>query len=169
MNITSKLTIGAAMIFLFGAGDTVVAQSASEPARLKTQLGQRDLGEIEHLEYEWNLINEISDAEGKHRLLADDSYHVGPSGRLYNKLQDVQEARLSYERKQNDKSITKFYFQNRKIRLYRDVAVVTATGWSIVTRDSVERRGGFFRVVHVWEKRDERWQLVVDQVTGVTN
>lgn len=156
------------MIFLFAAGETVVAQSASGPKRLKAQSRQGDLHEIERLEAEWNRIHEVSDAEGKARLLAEDSYHVGPSGRLYNKQQDVEEARLAFERKQNDKSITKFYFENRKIRLYKDVAVVTATGWSIVTRNGVERRGRSFRGVGVWEKRNGRWQLVVDQVTGVT-
>ena len=128
-----------------------------------------DLRAIEALEMEWNRANEVSDAEAKRRLLAEDSYHVGPSGRLYNKQQDVEEARLAYERKQNDKSITKFYFENRKIRLYKNVAVVTATGWSIVTRDGVERRGRSFRGVGVWEKRGGHWQLVVDQVTGVAN
>lgn len=163
----SKLGLLAVAIFLFAACGNAIAQCEGQPNDEAAILRQRDLREIERLEDEWNRINEVSDAGGKDRLLADDSYHVGPSGRLYNKQQDVQDARFSYERKQKDGSITKFYLQNRKIRLYSDVAVVTATGWSIVTRDGVERRGGAFRVVHVWEKRDARWQLVVDQVTGV--
>ena len=156
------------MILLFAAGETVLAQSGSKTGRSKAQSRQRDLREIERLEAEWTRIHEVSDADAKAQLLAEDSYHVGPSGRLYNKQQDIEEARLAYARKQNDKSITKFYFENRKIRLYKDVAVVTATGWSIVTRNGVERRGRPFRVVGVWEKRNGRWQLVVDQVTAVS-
>ena len=168
MKMKSKLQILAVMIFLFAACETVASQSSSRANRLEAQSRARDLREIERLEEEWNAINEVSDVEGKNRLLAEDSYHVGPSGRLYNKQQDLEDARLSYARKQKDQSITKFQIENRKIRLYRDVAVVTATGWSIVTRNGeFGRRGGSFRVVHVWEKRDGRWLLVVDQVTGI--
>jgi ketosteroid isomerase-like protein len=164
----SNLQIITVMIFLLAASETVAAQSASRPNRLEAPSRTRDLRQIERLEDEWNVINEVSDADGKNRLLAEDSYHVGPSGRLYNKQQDVEDARLSYVRKQKDQSITKFQIENQKIRLYRDVAVVTATGWSIVTRNGeFGHRGGSFRVVHVWEKRDGRWLLVVDQVTGI--
>jgi uncharacterized protein (TIGR02246 family) len=169
MKMKSKLQILAVMISLFAAGEPVLAQSGSKTDRSKAQSRQRDLREIERLEAEWTRINEVSDAEGKARILVEDSYHVGPSGRLYNKQQDVEDARLSYERKQKDGSITKFYFENRRIRLFRDVAVVTATGRSIITRDGVERRGRAFRVVHVWERRNGRWQIVVDQVTGISN
>jgi len=55
------------------------------------------------------------------------------------------------------------------VRVYKYVAVVTGTGWSITTKDGKERRGGSLRSLHVWEKRYGRWQLVVDQVTGVAN
>ena len=134
-----------------------------------TPADSADLREIERLEAEWNRINEISDAEGKQRLLADDSYHVGPSGRLYSKLQDIEAARVSYARKQSSNSILKFFITNQKIRLSENVAVVTATGWSVTTTNGQQRRGKPFRVVHVWEKRDRGWQIVVDQVTAVSN
>lgn len=62
-----------------------------------------DLHEIERLEIEWNRVNEVSDAEGKQRLLADDSYHVGPSGRTYTKAQDVAAMEASYKQKQESK------------------------------------------------------------------
>ena len=166
MNIESKLVLVVVTVLLFAACETIVAQGSAQADRQGAGSREADLREIEVLEDEWNRINEVSDAEGKRRLLADNSYHVGPSGRLYNKQQDIEDARLSYERKQRDKSITRFHIENRKIRLNRDVAVVTATGRSIVTRDGLERRGRPFRAIHVWEKRNGRWQLVVDQVTG---
>ena len=53
--------------------------------------------------------------------------------------------------------------------MYKDVAVVTATGTSITTRDGQKRKGGSFRVINVWEKRDGDWLLLVDQVTGMAN
>ena len=125
--------------------------------------------EIEQLEIEWNAINERSDPDGKRRLLTDDSYHVGPSGRLYNKAADVAAARTSREQKLVSNAVTRFIIEDRRIRLYDDVAVVTGTGASVVSRNAEERPGSRFRFVHVWEKRDGRWQLSVDQVTGVKN
>src|SRR5688500_13910912 len=92
-----------------------------------------DLREIERLETEWNWINEVSDVEGIGRLLADDSYHVGPSGRLYTKGQDIEAQRASRERKESAGSTLRFIVSNQKIRLFNDVAVVTATGSSVTT------------------------------------
>jgi uncharacterized protein (TIGR02246 family) len=128
---------------------------------------QNDRREIERLENEWNIINEVSDAEGKTRLLAEDSYHVGPSGRLYNKQQDVGAMISSRQQKRSTNSTVKFLMSNQRIRMYKDIAVVTATGTSINTRDGQERTGGSFRVIHVWEKRDGKWLLSVDQVTAI--
>jgi ketosteroid isomerase-like protein len=128
-----------------------------------------DLRAIERLEVEWNRANEVSDVESKRRLLAEDSYHVGPSGRLYTKQQDIEATELAYRQKRAPTAVLKFSVENQKIRLHKNVAVVTATGWSVTTKDGKERRGGSFRSLHVWEKRAGRWQLVVDQVTGVAN
>ena len=148
---------------LLSATLAVWSQQDEHPSNLR----DTDLRSIERLEDDWNRMNEVSDVEGKGRLLASDSYHVGPSGRLYNKRQDIEDTRLAYDRKQADKSITKFSVENRRIRLNGNVAVVTATGRSSVTRDGQERRGNPFRVVHVWEKREGQWFLIVDQVTAV--
>jgi uncharacterized protein (TIGR02246 family) len=167
MKTISKLRILAVIIFLFAAGGSVAAQSASEPKQLKDQSRQREFAEITQLEMEWNTINEISDAEGKERLLTDDSYHVGPSGRLYNKAQDVEAMVTSRQQKQSTNSSVRFLTSNQRIRIYKDVAVVTATGASITTRDGQERKGASFRVIHVWEKREGVWLLAVDQVTAI--
>ena len=158
-------------IILFGTATTTVAQDTTESNPAGTSASrERDRQEIERLEAEWNAINEVSDAEGKRRLLAEDSYHVGPSGRLYNKALDIEAARLSYKQKQASNAITKFEITDLRIRLYEGVAVVTASGRSVTTtQDGQTRRGSSFRAVHVWEKRDGRWQIVVDQVTGGSN
>jgi uncharacterized protein (TIGR02246 family) len=128
-----------------------------------------DLREIQRLEAEWNRINEVSDAEGKARLLSEDSYHVGPSGRLYNKAQDIEAMISSRREKQASSRSLRFLISDMRIRLYHDVAVVTATGTSINTRDGQSRRGASFRAIHVWEKVDGVWFLAVDQVTGIAN
>jgi hypothetical protein len=166
------LRIGlAAALFLFANFATVVAQNTASPTEQNSAVRKRlsDLQEIERLEIEWNTINEISDPDGKQRLLSEDSYHVGPSGRLYNKQQDVEAMTSSRQQKQSSNSSVKFLMSNQKIRMYKDAAVVTATGISVTTRDGAERRGGSFRVIHVWEKRDGTWLLSVDQVTAIAN
>ncbi|MFL6468952.1 MAG: nuclear transport factor 2 family protein, partial [Pyrinomonadaceae bacterium] len=113
--------------------------------------------------------NEESSVNGKLRLLADDSYHVGPSGRTYTRAQDIAATEASYKQKQETNTTVKFAMTDQKIRLYKDVAVVTAMGMSITTQNGERRVGSRFRAIHVWEKRDSRWQLVVDQVTGLAN
>ncbi len=126
-----------------------------------------DRREIERLEVEWNTINEVSDVEGIRRLLADDSYHIGPSGRHYTKQQDITAQTASRAQKESSGTKVKFTIFNRQIRMFTDVAVVTATGRGVTTlADQTRRAGDLFRIVHVWEKRDGRWQLIVDQVTG---
>lgn len=127
----------------------------------------RDYQEIERLEVEWNNINEVSDAEGIQRMLADDSYHIGPSGRFYDKTQDVATQRLARERKRAANSFPKFITQERRIRLFKDAAVVTGLGATLVTKDGQQRLTGQFRFVHGWQRRGGRWQLIVDQVTAV--
>lgn len=147
---------------------TIAQKSERDPNTIDPDLKTHELRDIERLEDEWNLINEISDADGKQRLLADDSYHVGPSGRRYSKEQDIAAMKSSRGAKDESNRELKFSMSDRRIRLYGDAAVVTATGQSVSTINGVTKRGNIFRVVHVWEKREGKWFLVVDQVTTVT-
>ena len=82
--------------------------------------------------------------------------------------QDVEATKLAYDQKQVAGSDLKFIISNRRIRLNGDMAVVTRTGKSVTTRDGTKRHGNPFRAVHVWERREGRWQIIVDQVTGVS-
>lgn len=122
--------------------------------------------EIDRLEVEWNIINELSDPDGKEHILSTDSYHVGPSGRLYNKAGDVATARWVRDRR-SPGTILKFDISEKWIRIYKDVAIVTGYGRSVVLEDAKKRVGTPFRFVHVWEKRGGKWVLTVDQVTAV--
>lgn len=102
-------------------------------------------------------------------MLAHDSYHVGPSGRLYNKQQDIQAQTASRERKNASPSTPRFLMSDQRIRIFDGVAVVTSTGRSMSTLpNGTSQLGNPFRVVHVWEKRDGRWLLIVDQVPAVS-
>jgi uncharacterized protein (TIGR02246 family) len=149
-------------IVLLMAAGTTFAQRDLAGSRLS------DLREIEQLETEWNRINEVSDVEGFERLLAEDSYHVGPSGRLYTKSQDIEAQLAARNRKLGSGANLRFIISDQKIKIFKNVAVVTATGRSVTTHaDGTKNLGNSFRSVHVWEKRDGRWLLTVDQVTRV--
>ena len=143
-----------------------VCLAQGNPQSQSKVMRSKDYQEIERLEVEWNTINEVSDADGVQRMLADDSYHVGPSGRLYNKSQDVTAQRQASKRKKASNSFPKFLIQERRIRLFKGVAIVTGLGASVGTKDGKEQITNQFRFVHVWERRDRRWQLTVDQVTA---
>ena len=127
----------------------------------------KDYQEIERLEIEWNTINEVSDADGKERLLTDDSYHIGNDGRFYDKSQDVEIQRAARERKKASNSIVKFHISDKRIRVFKDVAIVTGLGTTFVTKEGQKRITGQFRFIHVWEKRTNNWKLTVDQTTSV--
>ena len=158
MNMQYPFTIVAVIALLVAP---VFAQSSDPPTKAA------DLRDIERLETQWNTINELSDYEGKAFLLAEDSYHVGPSGRLYNKAQDVQETESSRLEKQANRRSVKFQTLSRTIRIYENVAVVTLTMSSMSTQNGLQRAGRPFHALHVWERRDGRWFLTVDQVTAI--
>lgn len=99
--------------------------------------------------------------------LVDDSYHIGNDGRFYSKTQDVEIQRGARERKKATNHIVKFYISDKRIRMYKDVAIVTGLGTTLSTKDGQQRMSGQFRFVHVWERRDSRWQITVDQTTAV--
>ena len=147
----------ASIIFLVGPS-IVSAQSPSVP-------DPKQLEEIQRLEAEWNRANELSDPDAKVQLLADDSYHVGPSGRLYDKTADIVAAREARARRLAGSEVK--FDVNPQIRMFDGVAVVTGSGRSTTTENGRRRVGNLFRFVHVWVKRDGRWRLIVDQVTGV--
>jgi ketosteroid isomerase-like protein len=128
-----------------------------------------EVREVEVLEDEWNTANEVSDVEVKLRLLAEDSYHVGPSGRIYGKQQDIDATRAARRQKDASPATLKFAVTERRIRIFRKVAVVTGSAVSMTSHSGQTRAGNPFRFVHVWEKRGGTWQLTVDQVTGVGN
>lgn len=144
-----------------------LAQKNDQSQTKETQ--SKTYQEIERLEIAWNTINEQSDAEEMRQMLADDSYHVGPSGRVYDKTQDITTQRSARERKEATNSFPKFVTLERQIRLFKNVAIVTGLGGRLITKDGREMVTGQFRFIHVWEKRNGQWQLIIDQVTAVTN
>ena len=135
----NRLYVFAALMFIVPI--VAFAQVTDEPTAKQRAAASRarDLKDIESLEIEWNRINEQSDPEGKRRLLADDSYHVGPSGRLYTKEQDIAAAQATEEQNRKSDSTLRFTITDKRIRLYKGVAVVTAFGTSVRTTDGQKK------------------------------
>jgi hypothetical protein len=151
---------------LFGLSLAVSAQHTKSAPACKSD--DKPCQEIDRLEVEWNIINELSDPDGKERMLAFDSYHVGPSGRVYDKRADVAAAKLADQRRSPYASV-RYLISGKRIRVYGNVAVVTGNGSSIVTEGGSKTAGRAFRFVHVWECREGIWYLTVDQVTAIEN
>jgi hypothetical protein len=157
--LTTSIVLLQLSLLVFVAAQSVHSQSVAVPA-------PEDYQEIQRLEAEWNVANELSDPEAKERLLASDSYHVGPSGRHYDKAGDIAAAVAAKSQRLAGTSV-KFDIVRPRIRMYAGVAVVTGDGRSTVTENGIKRSGNWFSFVHVWEKRGSVWQLTVDQVTTI--
>jgi hypothetical protein len=76
-NLLLLATLCLALPFVCLAQKINQSQSKVTQSKVYQEIERKVYQEIERLEIEWNTINEVSDAEGKQRMLADDSYHIG--------------------------------------------------------------------------------------------
>ncbi len=93
------------------------------------------------------------------RLYADDYTYTHSNGTVANKAQDIA-ASLS-----SDQAWTAHKSDDLKVRVYRDVAVVT--GISTLSGSAKGYASGPRRFTEVWVRRNGRWQMVSGQSTLV--
>jgi ketosteroid isomerase-like protein len=93
------------------------------------------------------------------RLYADDYTYIHSNGTVANKTQDIA-ASMS-----PDQAWTAHKSDDMRVRIYRDVAVVT--GISTLTGSAKGYVSGPRRFTEVWVRRNGRWQLVNGQSTLV--
>ena len=93
------------------------------------------------------------------RLYADDYTYTHSNGTVANKAQDIA-ASMS-----PDQAWTAHRSDDLKVRIYRDVAVVT--GISTLTGSAKGYVSGPRRFTEVWVRRNGRWQMVGGQSTLV--
>ena len=99
-------------------------------------------------------------------LLADDSYLEEAGRKEYTKAHHVAPLETSIEPNPESKTtISWFFVVDMTIRMYDDVAVVTAIGRSTTSENGVACYGSAVSAVHVLEKRGGRWQMAADQET----
>lgn len=93
------------------------------------------------------------------RLYADDYTYIHSNGTVANKKQDIA-ASMS-----PDQAWTAHKSDDMRVRIYRDVAVVT--GISTLTGSAKGYVSGPRRFTEVWVRRNGRWQIVNGQSTLV--
>ncbi len=113
------------------------------------------------LETEFERAVVSNDATAVGRLLADDWIIVGPDGRIIDKsrfLEVILSGALSHE---------KMEFQDMRVRIYDNTAIVTA-----LTTSKGKFMGQEFtsleRATDIFVKQNDRWQCVFTQLTRFT-
>jgi ketosteroid isomerase-like protein len=100
------------------------------------------------------------DAAALQRLYADEYMSVDQEGMTWNKQQDIQIDTTGASR------LSTYKFEDLKVRIYGDVAVVTgrnrATGTVLGSAAKAQTR-----FTDVFVKRDGRWQCIQSQTTPI--
>jgi hypothetical protein len=99
------------------------------------------------------------DRAAMERLYADDYTYTHSNGTVASKAQDIAASMSS------DQAWTAHKSDDLKVRIYRDVAVVT--GISTLTGSAKGYASGPRRFTEVWVRRNGRWQMVSGQSTLV--
>jgi uncharacterized protein (TIGR02246 family) len=95
------------------------------------------------------------------RIWSDDYTFTNPQGRLLSKkerLANFTSRATALAGIENEGDV--------HVRVYGNTAVVT-TRATLLGRYSGQASSGAYRSLHVWMKRDGRWQLVANQVTRI--
>ena len=93
------------------------------------------------------------------RLYADDYVYTHSNGSVLNKAQDVAESVAS------DTKWTSIKLDDVKVRIFGDVAIVTALETSLGAAKGYVP--GPRRYTDIWVKRNSRWQMIGGQATLV--
>jgi len=118
--------------------------------------------EVLALEEQWEALQR-SDSAQRTTLWADDLVYIGNDGRTHDKP-SLSRAVSAGEVKTESLEVTE-----RKIRVYGDVAVVTALERKRASFHEKEPRDFEQRYTPVWARRNSMWQIVSFQATGVTS
>ncbi len=118
--------------------------------------------ELIRLDKEWSNVYSKSDPGNQaalERILADEYIYVEHDGRITNKEQDIAFLKTLGPTTESEAINDDF-----RVRVYGDTAVMTHR--SVDTRKSDKRSTTTF-AMHVFVKRDGRWQIVAAQRTRI--
>lgn len=116
---------------------------------------------IKTSEQQWAEAGIKRDTATVERILADDFLGVAPDGSLYDKSQEVLNA------KQNTENFVSNHVNDVKIRFYGDTAVAQGNeSWEL---RAGEPKRGMYVWTDTWVKRNGKWQIVAAEDVLVPN
>jgi ketosteroid isomerase-like protein len=138
----------------------------SSPALAGSKTGAAKAADVEQalmqMERDWFDAYVKRDAAALERIEADDYMTVDPSGMVSTKAQDIDAI------KSGKLAFQSGTFDDMKVRVYGDAAVVTAR---VVIKGSYMGQdiSGAYRGTDVFVKRGGRWQAVSSHVTRIAD
>jgi ketosteroid isomerase-like protein len=132
----------------------VMTISAFAPALSQGPAGGGVEQEILQLEREWNEANERGDAPTMRRLSADDIVHFN---------NDVSKPEFGKGHDGPNQNLTgrKITLEHQTVRVFGDTAVAVARA-TIVDEHDVHLPRFTVEFMHVWARRNGKWQVVAD-------
>jgi ketosteroid isomerase-like protein len=118
--------------------------------------------ELQKLEKDWNQAIIKNDADAIGRFVSDDWVIIDPEGNVIEKM------RFLGVIKAGDLTHESMEFEDLRVRVYGDTAVITAQA-----KSKGKYKGQAFntheRSTSVYAKKDGRWQCVITQLTPINN
>jgi ketosteroid isomerase-like protein len=102
-----------------------------------------------------------SDAANLGQLLAEDLTHTNPFGKLRGKSAWIAAVKAGHIK------FSSFRYEDVQIRIYGEIAVFTAINILRVEAAGSDLSGKY-RSIHVWVRREGRWQLTAHQATRIS-
>ena len=118
-------------------------------------------GQIERLEQQWRAAQLAGDVTEADRMLADDYVGINVTGQVNTKAQFLSRMR------NHTLQLTRIDTKERKIRLYRDVAVVTVRASVQGTSEGLPVNGNF-RYTRIYHRlASGAWQITNFEATRI--
>lgn len=132
-------------------GEAQMRSASTSPTA--TASANADEQEIRRLQHAWMQAWVDRDRETLERILADDYVLI------ISNMADRPIDRASWLAITDRYTAESFRYDQMRVRLLGDVAVVSSRYTQKAAVDGVDRSGEFF-LTDVWQKRDGRWQVV---------
>ena len=119
--------------------------------------------ELIALENDWSQAAVKRDRTALQRFYADEYVFTDENGFVSNKAKEIENISSGVFR------LTSYKFEDMKVHLYGDMAVVTGRNTIKGTWEDIKRDvSGPYRFTDVFVKRSGRWQCVASQSSAVT-
>ena len=157
-----RLLLPLAAALMLSATATLTFGQAAAPTTSQASEAEQAEREVKQMIKEYRQALLKRDVAALERIWADDYTFINASGELLSKADRLANLRSGATAlgaiKSEDEPV---------VRVYGDAAVAISRV-TIAGRYSGRETSGVFRSMHVWAKRQGRWQLVANQQTRIT-